>query len=193
MEMGLGVPVFLGQSKINHVDLIATLANAHQKVVRLDVTVDERLCMNVLDTGDQLVGQQKHGLQGEFAVAEVEKILKTRAEEIENHGVVVTFSTEPTDKRDAHTSSERLVDTSFILELGVLGFNTLKLDRNLLTGDDVGAWKMVSIKAVNHHTDAHTKVDITKATTANLTTDPIFIPHTEILEYTSQQRYRTVD
>lgn len=58
MKVGLGVTVLLGQTKINHIDLVSTLANAHQKIVRLDVTVNERLGMDIFDTGDELVGQQ---------------------------------------------------------------------------------------------------------------------------------------
>lgn len=50
MEVSLGVTVFLGQAEINDVHLVASLSNAHQEVVRLDITVDEGLGMDVLDT-----------------------------------------------------------------------------------------------------------------------------------------------
>ena len=49
MEMSLGVPILLGQTEINDVDLVATLANAHEEVVRFDVSVDEGLGVDVLD------------------------------------------------------------------------------------------------------------------------------------------------
>lgn len=39
--MRLGVTVLLGQTKVDNVDLVTTLANAHEEVVGLDVTVDE--------------------------------------------------------------------------------------------------------------------------------------------------------
>ena len=55
MEVGLGVTVFLGQSKINHVDLVPTLSNTHEEVVRFNITVDERLGMNILNTRDELI------------------------------------------------------------------------------------------------------------------------------------------
>jgi len=51
MEMGLRIPVFLCEAKINDVHLISTFANSHQKVVGLDITVDERFGMNVFDAG----------------------------------------------------------------------------------------------------------------------------------------------
>lgn len=63
VEVGLGITVLLGQTEINHVDLVATLADAHEEVVRLDVTVDEGLGVDVLDAGDELIGEQEDGLQ----------------------------------------------------------------------------------------------------------------------------------
>ena len=140
VEVGLGVPVLLGETEVNHVDLVAPLADAHEEVVGLDVTVDEALGVDVLDAADELVGEQEDGLEGEFAVAEVEEILEGGAEEVEDHGVVVTLGAEPSDERNADAASERLVDAGLILELRVLGLDRLKLDGNLLTGDDVGAW-----------------------------------------------------
>ena len=137
VEVSLGVTVLLGQTEVNNVDLISTLANAHEEVVGLDVAVDERLGVDVLDAGDELVGQEKDGLQRELAVAEVEEILEGGAEEIEDHGVVVTLSAEPADEGDTDTTGERLIDASLILELRVLGLDAFKFDGNLLTGDDV--------------------------------------------------------
>jgi len=164
VEVGLGVTVFLGQTEIDDIDLVAALADAHEEVIRLDITVDEGLGVDVLDAGDELIGQQKNGLQGELAVAEVEEILQAGAEEIKNHGIVVTLGTEPADKWDTDTASERLVDTGLIFELGVLGLDRLKLDGNLFTGDDVGA-----------------EVDITEAATSDLTTDAVLVADTKIL------------
>lgn len=163
VEVGLGVTVFLGQTEIDDIDLVAALADAHEEVIRLDITVDEGLGVDVLDAGDELIGQQKNGLQGELAVAEVEEILQAGAEEIKNHGIVVTLGTEPADKWDTDTTSERLVDTGLIFELGVLGLDRLKLDGNLFTGDDVGA-----------------EVDITEAATSDLTTDAVLVADTKI-------------
>lgn len=139
VEVGLGVPVLLGETEVDHVDLVAPLANTHEEVVGLDVAVDEALGVDVLDAADELVGEQENGLEGEFAVAEVEEILEGGAEEVEDHGVVVTLGAEPSDERNADAASERLVDAGLILELRVLGLDGLKLDGNLLAGDDVGA------------------------------------------------------
>lgn len=154
MEVSLGVTVLLGETKVDHVDLIATFANAHQKVVRLDITVDEGLGVDVLDARNELVCQEKNSLQGEFAVAEVEEILQARSKEIHHHGVVVTLGSIPADKGNPNSSSKRLVDTSFIFELRVFGLDTLKLDGNFFTGDDIGALRLLGNlgqKAQNTH------------------------------------------
>ena len=71
----------------------------------------------------QLISQKEHSLETELAVAEVEQILQTGSEEVNDHGVVVTLSTEPTHEGNADTTGKGLVDTGFIFELGVLGFD----------------------------------------------------------------------
>ena len=39
--MGLGIAVLLCQTKVNDINLIPTLTNAHEEVIGLDITVDE--------------------------------------------------------------------------------------------------------------------------------------------------------
>ena len=76
VEVRLRVTVLLSKTKVNNVDLVTPLSNAHQEVVRLDVAVDEGLGVDVLDTGNELIGQQQDCLQRELAVAEVEQVLQ---------------------------------------------------------------------------------------------------------------------
>jgi hypothetical protein len=164
VEVSLWVSVLLGKTEINDVDLVSTLSNAHEKVVWLDITVDERLGMDVLNARDELVGKQEDSLQGELAVAEVEKILQAGSEEIENHSIVVTFCTEPANEGDPDTTGKRLVDTGFIFELRVLGLDALELDSNLFSRDDVGS-----------------KVNVTEGATTDLTTNAVLVTYAEIL------------
>ena len=70
-------------------------------------------------------------------MAKVEKVLERGTEEIDDHCVVVAFGTEPTNKRDADTTGEGLVDLGLILELGVLGLDGLELDGDFLARDDI--------------------------------------------------------
>ena len=76
VEVSLWITVLLGQTEIDDVDLVASLADAHEEVVGLDVSVDEGFGVYVLDAGDELVDEQQDGLEREFAVAEVEEILQ---------------------------------------------------------------------------------------------------------------------
>lgn len=158
VEMGLGVAVFLGQAKVNDIDLVASLPDAHEEVVGLDIAVDEGLGMDVLDARDELVGEEKDRLQGELPVAEVEEVLQARPEQVENHGIVVTFRSKPADEGDSDTTSERLVDAGFVFELGMLGLDALELDGDLLSGDDVGS-----------------KVDVTERARSDLAPDAVLV------------------
>jgi len=139
VEVCLGVPVLLGQTEVDDVDLVTSLSNAHEEVVGLDIAVNEALGVDVLDAGDELIGKEEDGLEGELPVAEVEEILEGGTKQVEDHGIVVTLGAEPSHEWDAHTACEGFVDTSLILELRVLGLDGLKLDSDLLAGDDVGA------------------------------------------------------
>ena len=58
VEVSLWVTIFLGEAKVDDIDLVATFANTHKEVVRFDVPMDEGFGVDVLDAGDELVGQQ---------------------------------------------------------------------------------------------------------------------------------------
>ena len=59
VKMGLWVPVLLGKTEVNDIDLVATLANAHQEVVGLDIAMDEVARVHVLDAGDLRKGLEE--------------------------------------------------------------------------------------------------------------------------------------
>ena len=69
----------------------------------------------------QLISKQQNCLEREFAVAKVEEVLKGRTEKVDDHCVVVTFGTEPPNKRDTNATSERLVNLGLVLKLRMLG------------------------------------------------------------------------
>jgi hypothetical protein len=49
VKMSLRVTIFFGETKVNNVNLVSPFSNAHQKVIRLDISVNKRLGMDVLD------------------------------------------------------------------------------------------------------------------------------------------------
>ena len=85
----------------------------------------------------ELIGEEEDGLEGEFTVAEIEEILQTGTEEIDDHGVVIAFDSEPSYEGNSDSSGESLVDLCFVLELRVFGLDGFELDGDLFAGDDV--------------------------------------------------------
>lgn len=138
MEMRLWVTVLLGQAEVNDIDLVSTLADAHQEVVWLDVTMDEGLGVDVLNTRDELICQEQYRLQGKFPIAEVEEVLQAGTKKVEDHGIIVTLGAEPTDEGNPNTAGKGFVDTGFILELRVLGLDALELDGDFFSRYDIG-------------------------------------------------------
>ena len=63
VEVSLWVTVLLCETEIDDVDLVTTLANAHEEVIWFDITVDEGLGVDVFDAGNELIGQQQDRLQ----------------------------------------------------------------------------------------------------------------------------------
>lgn len=106
VEVGLGITVLLGKTKIDNVDLVSTLPNAHKEVVGLDISVNERLGVDVLNTRNELISKEKDSLQGKFAVAEVEEVFQAGAKKVENHGVVITLGAKPADKGNTNAAGK---------------------------------------------------------------------------------------
>jgi hypothetical protein len=82
MKVGLRITILLSQTEIDYINLVAPLANAHKEVIRLDIAVEERLRVNVLNAGDELIGKEENYFQRELAITEVEEILEARSKEI---------------------------------------------------------------------------------------------------------------
>lgn len=87
----------------------------------------------------ELIRQKKNSFEREFAVAEVEKILKGWPKEIDHHRIVIALGSEPANERDTNATRKSLVDFRFVLQLGVLSLDRLELDGNLLARDNVDA------------------------------------------------------
>ena len=120
--MGLRVTVLLGETKVDHIDLVAAFADTHKEIIGLDVSMDKIAGVDVLDTGDQLVGEEKNGLEAELPVAEVEEVLKRRAagpllaessgkraihsQQIHHHGIVVALCPIPPHERHSDPSRQ---------------------------------------------------------------------------------------
>ena len=57
--MSLRVAEFFCETEIDDVDLVTAFPNAHQEVIRFDITVDEITRVNILDTRDLIETMRK--------------------------------------------------------------------------------------------------------------------------------------
>ena len=75
--------VALGQTKVDDIDLIlVTLVGSNQKVVWLDVSVQETVLVDLLDSADHLESDQAGGLQVELALGLLKQVLQARPKQI---------------------------------------------------------------------------------------------------------------
>ena len=84
----LDVFVALGQAKVNDVDAVASrVCPANQKVVWLDVAMDDSLLVDLLDSLDELHCDHEDRLQVEVALALRMQVFKRGAQQIHHHDV----------------------------------------------------------------------------------------------------------
>jgi len=63
-----------------------------------------------------LIGNHERGLDGELALAEVERVFEAGAKEIHDHGVVVALDSKPMNRRDTSYGNheKKVLKTSLI-------------------------------------------------------------------------------
>lgn len=83
------IPKLLGQPEVDQEQFVAMPPDTHQKVVRFDVAMDERLTMDVFYATDHLIGQHQHRFDGETARTEIEEIFEGRSQQVHHEDVVV--------------------------------------------------------------------------------------------------------
>ena len=81
--------VALGQTEVDDVDgVLRLVVAANQEVVRLDVTMDDALFVNDLDSLDHLHGDVQDCLEVELSSALLEQVFERLSEQVHNHNVV---------------------------------------------------------------------------------------------------------
>jgi hypothetical protein len=63
--------------------------------------MQEVLAVHKLDSRNHLFTEHAHSLETKFAAAVLEKLLETSAENLHDHGLVVTFDSVPINVRNA--------------------------------------------------------------------------------------------
>ena len=93
--IGCRVLPVLGKTEINEVDGLRILFHTDENVFRLQVAMNVGHLVEGLDSADELLGYDQDRLQRELPAAIHEQILKRRAEELDRHYEIVSFSPEP--------------------------------------------------------------------------------------------------
>mmetsp|Transcript_28639 Transcript_28639/g.58257 ORF Transcript_28639/g.58257 Transcript_28639/m.58257 type:complete len:205 (+) Transcript_28639:571-1185(+) len=142
--MCLGIAVLLRKAEIDDVDLVCLLAQAHEKVVWLDVAVNETLRVDEFDAAQHLLREHKNSFQAKLSRAKIEKILQARSQQVDHHHIVVALHTIPANVWQPNSSLQDLEYFGFVKKLGMLAFHALKLDGHLFSGGNVGPKKNIS-------------------------------------------------
>lgn len=97
----LGVSVALRETEVNHVDHTGFGVDAHQKIVRLHISVQEVLRVHEFDASNHLLGEHADRFEREAAVAELKEVLDRGAQQLHDHRLVVALDAVPVDVRDS--------------------------------------------------------------------------------------------
>ena|SRR5271170_1095397 len=108
--------------------------------------------MDVFESGNDLVRQEKDCLQREFPIAEVEQISQAWAEQVENHGIRAMCFSNMMNKWDTDSTRKRLVNMSFMLNV------RFDLDRKLTSRD--GICRLVDVTANLGIDTEHAEIEI---------------------------------
>ena len=116
------VAILFGQTEVDQEDFVAVAPDAHEKVVGLDVAMDEVLVVHELNATYHLIGEHKYCLHSKTARAKVEKVLERRPEQVHDQYVVVLLLAEPAYVRNADAALQDLVQLALVEQLRVSGF-----------------------------------------------------------------------
>lgn len=81
----------------SHLETSQGTGENENALVWLDVTMYEATRMNILDSLNHLICEHQHGLEAELAMAKVEQVFQTRAEQINCHNIILPLRSKPAD------------------------------------------------------------------------------------------------
>ena len=133
-----GVVVSFYEAKVDHVHLGALSTHAHQKVVRLQITMNHVLLVQVAYKIQHLVEQDQGGVQGELPVTKVEEIFQGWAQDLGHYipdPVVEVFTG---GNQFWYTLALHVLDHVCLIGcLRVSRVDGFRLDCNLLMGPNI--------------------------------------------------------
>ena len=102
----------------------------HEKIVRLDVSVNETLAVNIFYSGDELICKKQNGFQAESSGAKVEEVLKAWTEQFHDHDVEVALGAAPLDLRNADATLHHPVKLGLNVKLRVFCLDAFQFNGN---------------------------------------------------------------
>ena len=104
MRLRERVSVTLAQTQVDDVDEIRLLPQTYHEVVRLYVSVNEQLGVEVLHSQQHLLSQHANSLQSESAVAVVEQVFQTGTQQFHHHHIKRPFHSIVVHQRDPNSA-----------------------------------------------------------------------------------------
>ena len=83
------------------------------EILRLDVSMNDALRMDIFETVKELVDEHQHSLEREFATAEVKKIFQTRPQKIKHHSIIFTLRLISVNAWNTDTTRKGSIGISF--------------------------------------------------------------------------------
>mmetsp|Transcript_62157 Transcript_62157/g.115340 ORF Transcript_62157/g.115340 Transcript_62157/m.115340 type:complete len:205 (+) Transcript_62157:885-1499(+) len=128
----LWVSVPLCEAEVDEVNNVCLLAVANEKVVWLDIPVDEVLGMKILNPEQHLICEHQDSLEAELPVADVEQVLKGRTKQVHNKDIIVTMNVAEMHVGDAWDALQVLEELTLIHQLRMFALCALQFNRQLL-------------------------------------------------------------
>ena len=143
MLLGLRVTVLLSHAEVDQMNVvrIGLAGPTDQEVVRLDITVDQIMRVQVLDQSNHLHSDLDNSFHGELPAAPVEQVLQGGAQKVNYQDVVQALLTEVVRVWDIGRPVKNLVGFVFVSQLRSLSLPGLELDRDRHAVDHVGTFE----------------------------------------------------
>jgi hypothetical protein len=125
---------------MNCVGILVT-RDAYQKVVWLDVAIDQRFVVDRLHASNHLFCGHTNGLDAELAAAEIEEVFQVRTQEVDDENVVEALLSKMVDLRNTEGAVQGSVRSILIPQLRSFRLPRFEFDRNGSVGKDVDAFK----------------------------------------------------
>jgi hypothetical protein len=93
--------------------------------------------VDVLHSGEKLIGNHQNGLQRKMTLAKLEKILQGLAKEIHDQDIVIAFGAVPPHIWDADAARDDLVNAGLVEQLWRSSLGRFEFDRSFFLCDEV--------------------------------------------------------